>query len=164
MGNHAAMNIITSRFGEIEVPDDSLIAFPEGIVGFKDAKGFVIFDCGDQGVFKWLQSTTVPELAFVICEASLVLSDYQIMISPKDQETLQLKSASDAAICLILVIPEDPQETTANLLGPIVMNSASRIGMQLVVVNPEYSTRHKVFKPARSAAPTGKGADHARAQ
>lgn len=155
------MKVNTSRFGEIEVPDESLITFPEGIIGFKDAKGFIIFDCGDQGVFKWLQSTTIPELAFVICEAALVVADYQIMISPKDRETLQMQSATDAAVCLILVIPDDPQETTANLLGPIVMNAASRIGMQLVVVNPEYSARHKVFKQAGSSGDTGKGADHA---
>lgn len=141
------MKIKTSRFGEIEVTDDSLITFPDGIIGFKDAKGFVIFECGDQGVFKWLQSVSIPELAFVICEASLALPNYQVALSPKDQDLLQLKDAADAAICLILVIPDDPQETTANLLGPIVMNSSSRLGMQLILVNPDYSTRYKIFKP-----------------
>lgn len=151
------MKITTTRFGEIDVPDDSLITFPEGVIGFKDARGFVIFDCGDQGLFKWLQSTTVPELAFVICEASLIVSNYQFMLSPKDQETLQLKSVNDAAVCLILVIPEDPQEATANLLGPIVMNSSLRLGMQVVLVNPEYSTRYRIFRSAQ----TGKGTQHA---
>ena len=133
---------------EIDVPDDSLITFPEGVIGFKEARGFVIFDCGDQGIFKWLQSTDIPELAFVICEASLIVPSYQIIIGSKEQDLLKLSKPDDAAVCLILVIPEDPQETTANLLGPIVMNSESRLGMQLVLVNPEYSTRYKVFKAA----------------
>lgn len=140
------MKIKTTRFGEIDVPDDSLITFPEGVIGFKEARGFVIFDCGDQGIFKWLQSTDIPELAFVICEASLIVPSYQIIIGSKEQDLLKLAKPDDAAVCLILVIPEDPQETTANLLGPIVMNSESRLGMQLVLVNPEYSTRYKVFK------------------
>lgn len=142
------MKIKTTRFGEIDVPDDSLITFPEGVIGFKEARGFVIFDCGDQGIFKWLQSTDIPELAFVICEASLIVPSYQIIIGSKEQDLLKLAKPDDAAVCLILVIPEDPQETTANLLGPIVMNSESRLGMQLVLVNPGYSTRYKVFKTA----------------
>lgn len=153
------MKIKTTRFGEIEVPDESLITFPEGVIGFKDAKGFVIFDCGDQGIFKWLQCTSIPELAFVICEASLIMPNYQVVIGNKEQEILLLKRSEDAAVCLILVIPEDPQETTANLLGPIVMNSESRLGMQLVLVNPEYSTRFKIFKAA--TAQSGEGGRNA---
>ena len=141
------MKVKTTRFGEIDVPDDTLITFPEGVIGFKEARGFVIFDCGDQGLFKWLQSTEIPELAFVICEAHLIVPQYQVVIGQKEKELLQLDDPEDAAVCLILVIPEDPQETTGNLLGPIVMNSKSRIGMQMVLVNPDYSTRYKVFKP-----------------
>jgi flagellar assembly factor FliW len=47
-----AMKIHTSRFGEIEVPDDALIDFPRGVIGFRNARRFVIFDCGEQGMFK----------------------------------------------------------------------------------------------------------------
>lgn len=141
------MKVKTTRFGEIDVPDDTLITFPEGVIGFKEARGFVIFDCGDQGLFKWLQSTEIPELAFVICEAHLIVPQYQVIIGLKEKDLLQLEEPEDAAVCLILVIPEDPQETTGNLLGPIVMNSKSRIGMQMVLVNPDYSTRYKIFKP-----------------
>ena len=145
------MKIATTRFGEIEVPDNSLINFPNGIIGFKDAHRFVIFGCGEQGIFKWLQSADIPDLAFVICEAHLIVPQYQIIIRQEEQELLQLENSEDAAICLILVIPENPQDATANLLGPIVMNSASRIGTQLVLINPDYSTRYKIFKPAAAA-------------
>ena len=145
------MKIVTTRFGEIEVPDGSLINFPNGIIGFKDARRFVIFDCGEHGVFKWLQSADIPDLAFVICEAHLIVPQYQVIIRQEEQELLQLENTEDAAICLILVIPDNPQEATANLLGPIVMNSVSRIGMQLVLINPEYSTRYKIFKPGNVA-------------
>ena len=140
------MKVKTTRFGEIEVPDETLITFPEGVIGFKEARGFVIFDCGDQGLFKWLQSTDIPELAFVICESHLIVPNYKVIIGQKERDLLQLESTDDAAVCLILVIPEDPQETTGNLLGPIVMNAKTRLGMQLVLVNPEYSTRYKIFK------------------
>ncbi len=141
------MKVNTSRFGEIEVPDESLITFPEGIIGFKEARGFVLFDCGEEGLFKWMQSVDQPELAFVICEANLIVPNYQIMISDTEQETLKIQGAEDAVICVILRIAQDPTESTANLLGPIVMNTVTRIGMQMVVVNPNYSTKHYIFRP-----------------
>lgn len=140
------MKVKTSRFGEIEIPDSTLITFPDGMIGFPENKNFVIFDCGEDGVFKWLQSCERPELAFVICDAHLVLADYKIVLGHKETETLGLSNPDDAAVVLIVIIPKNPMDATANLLGPIVMNSATRIGMQLVLVNPAYSTKHRIFK------------------
>ncbi|MDR0868097.1 MAG: flagellar assembly protein FliW [Planctomycetota bacterium] len=154
------MNILTSRFGEIEVPDESLIEFPRGIIGFRDARRFVIFDCGEQGIFKWLQSADIPDLAFVICEAHLLVPEYKITLRPEESEILKLTNSEDAAVCLILVIPENPQEATANLLGPIVMNSASRLGMQLVLINADYSTRYKIFAGRTLPGAAGKEGDN----
>ena len=150
------MKVKTSRFDEIEVPDKALITFAEGIIGFREATRFVIFDCGEDGIFKWLQSCDNPDLAFVICEANLVISDYQIMIGEKERDILRLTKPEDAVVCLILIIPDDPLGATANLLGPIVMNTETRRGMQLVLVNPEYSARHRIFaKPASHAGQEG---------
>jgi flagellar assembly factor FliW len=153
------MKFTTSRFGEIEVPDESQIFFPEGVVGFKGAHHFVMFDCGEEGIFKWLQSVELPELAFVICEAQRIVPDYQVMIGEKERDLLELDRPEDAAVCLILNIPENFQDATANLLGPIVMNGESRRGMQLVLVHPDYSARHRIF---RSETP-GEGEEGAHA-
>jgi flagellar assembly factor FliW len=153
------MKVRTSRFGEIDVPDSALITFPQGVVGFPGATRFVLFDCGEEGVFKWLQSVDRPELAFVLCEAGLVKPDYRVPMSAQEQELLGIESAEDAAVCLILTLAADPAETTANLLGPIVMNAETRLGMQLVLVEETYTTRYRVFAPQEGAgSATGDGA------
>ncbi|MDR1612436.1 MAG: flagellar assembly protein FliW [Planctomycetota bacterium] len=139
------MIVKTSRFGDKEVPDEALITFPEGVIGFKDATRFVMFECSDDGIFKWLQSCDRPELAFVICEAGVIMPSYKIVIGEKERQVLQLESVDDAVVCLILVIPKNPMDATANLLGPLVMNVETRLGMQVVVVNPQYSTRYRLF-------------------
>ncbi len=153
------MKVQTSRFGEIEVPAETLITFPEGIIGFRDATRFVIFDCGDEGIFKWLQSCDRPEIAFVICEAGLITRNYQIVMGEKERDLLQLEKQEDAAVCLIMMIPNDPLQATANLLGPIIMNAETRLGMQLVLVNPEYSTRYRVFADPKNGAEDQEASD-----
>jgi flagellar assembly factor FliW len=150
------MKVRTSRFGEIDVPDEKLIAFPEGMIGFRDTTRFVIFDCTEDGIFKWLQSCDRPEIAFVICEARWIVPQYQIMIGEKERTLLQLKKPEDGAVCLILMIPGNPREATANLLGPIVMNAESRIGLQLVLVNPDYNARHRIFADSAGNQSGGK--------
>ncbi len=148
------MIVKTSRFGDKEVPDSALLTFPEGVIGFRDATRFVMFECTDDGLFKWLQSCDRPDLAFVICEASIIVSNYQILIGDKERQTLKLDKPEDAVVCLILVIPKDPSQATANLLGPLVMNTETRLGMQIVVVNPQYSTRYRLFRDANESQET----------
>ncbi len=151
------MKVQTSRFGEIEVPDESRIEFPEGVVGLPDCRSFVLFDCGEDGVFKWLQSVDRPDVAFVICEARLIVSDYEVEVGENVLELLKLDSPDQALVCLILCIPPDPREMTANLLGPLIFNVEARLGMQAVLVNPAYSTRHRVFRPDDQGAQVVEG-------
>ena len=150
------MLVKTSRFGDKEVPDESLIVFPEGVIGFRDAKRFVIFECTDDGLFKWLQSVDRPDLAFVIAEANLLDPHYRVTLSEKERQLLELQSADQAVICLILIIPANPADATANMLGPLVFNTDARRGMQVILVNPEYSARQRIFnQPDAGNAPSG---------
>lgn len=147
------MIVKTSRFGDKEVPDESLIVFPEGVIGFKDAKRFVMFECTDDGLFKWLQSADRPDLAFVVAEASTLFPNYRVAISEKERKLLEIERPEDGVVCLILIIPANPLDATANLLGPLIFNVEKRLGMQAVLVNPEYGTRQRLFTQPAEAAP-----------
>ncbi len=148
------MLVKTSRFGEITVEDSAVIEFPEGIVGFPDVRGFVIFDGPEGTPFKWLQSTDRPELAFVVCDPLLFKADYRVSVNKEELAALALERTEDAVICLILSIPADPWKMTANLLGPVIFNAEKRLGKQLVLSGPEYTTKHPVF-PDGKPGPLG---------
>ncbi len=148
------MQLKTSRFGEVTADDSAVISFPEGIVGFPDVRRFVIFDGPEGTPFKWLQSTERPELAFVICDPALFKPDYQVSATRGDLAGLKLEKPEDAVICAILSIPADPWKMTANLLGPVVFNAEKKLGKQLVLSGPEYTTKHPVF-PGGKPGPLG---------
>ncbi len=150
------MLVKTSRFGEITVDDSAVIRFPEGIVGFPDARGFVIFDGPENTPFKWLQSADRPELAFVICDPQLFKADYQVSAAREDLASLELQNAEDAVVSVILSIPADPWKMTANLMGPVIFNSEKKIGKQLVLAGPEYTTKYPVFADGKPG-PLGGG-------
>jgi flagellar assembly factor FliW len=151
------MLVKTSRFGEVTVEDSAIITFPEGIVGFPDIRGFVMFDGPEGTPFKWLQSTDRPELAFVICDPLLFKPDYRVSVNKEELKALSLEKTEDAAICVILSIPTDPWKMTANLMGPVIFNAEQKFGKQLVLPGPEYTTKHPVFADGKPGPLGGAG-------
>lgn len=146
------MKIKTTRFGEIEVNDDKVIDFPEGIIGFHSLKRFVLL--GKQSrLVMWLQAVDNPKVAFIVVNPFLFEPEYNPRIAQEDLDFLQVSDSSDLHILAIVVVPEDPQKMTANLLGPIVVNTKERLGKQVILLDGNYSVKHPIVQKVANAAP-----------
>lgn len=141
------MKILTTRFGEVEIAESEIYSFPEGILGFSDVKQYFILDNPKGGPFKWLQAVNPPSLAFVICDPLLFKPDYEVKIRVEDVTSIKLDDAAKGVVKVILTIPKEPSEMTANLLGPIILNAQAKLAKQVVLSEAQYSTRHRVFQP-----------------
>jgi len=140
------MKLNTKNFGELDIDEKKIIAFPEGLPGFEEEKEFVIINNEDEeNPFCWLQSVKNPDLAFVIVDPFFVFSDYSVDLSKTVQEKLKIKDEKDVAVYSIVVVPEDLKKMTANLLGPIVINVRERLGKQVILDDPRYTTKHYIF-------------------
>jgi flagellar assembly factor FliW len=136
----------TLRFGEVSVAASSVIEFPHGLVGMDTARRFVFLHEKERdGVFHWMQSVDDPALAFITCEPQLFFPDYQVPLSKEDQEILEITNVEEGLVCVILVVPSNPREITANLRGPVVVNAERRVGHQLVLAGDEYPVRQALF-------------------
>ena len=139
------MKIKTSRFGIIKSDESQIIKISKGLYGFIEADKFVIIESEESEPFKWLQSVDFPNLAFVIVEPEKFFPDYKMEIPFDALEELNLKSEEDAKVYVVVVIPPDPKKMTANMLGPIVINSPNMLGKQVVISNEHYSVRHSII-------------------
>ena len=72
------MKVYTTRFGEIEIADETIIAFPNGILGFPEQTNYALINTDDNSPLKWLQSLDDPALAFVVTNPNLFKPDYMI--------------------------------------------------------------------------------------
>jgi flagellar assembly factor FliW len=105
----------------------------------------VILDHDTAAPFKWLQSLDEPALAFVIIDPDLVLTTYRIEVSAEAMAEVRAQEQDDLSTAVILTIPSDnPAHITANLRGPLLMNSRTRLCKQLVL-SDEVPTRHPLF-------------------
>ena len=145
------MKIMTTRFGEIEVNDEKLLHFPEGIIGFHSLKRFVLLG-KESRLVMWLQSIDNPKVAFIVVNPFLFEPNYNPKLTQEDMDFLKVKDSSDLHILAIVVVPEDPQKMTANLLGPIVVNTKGKVGKQVILLEGKYSVKSPIVKDVEKTA------------
>ena len=141
------MNITTRDYGIIEVNEDSVIRFDNGILGFEEYQNFILLDDSNgESPFRCLQSLEESDLAFVVIDPFIVKPDYEITLGEDLLERLDIKSKEDVLILAIVVVPEDVSLISFNLRAPIVLNVNQRKGVQYVVENDRYQVRHMIFE------------------
>ncbi len=146
------IQVKTTRFGDIEVRDSDVIELPSGLIGFPELTNYVLLDHDKESPFKWLQSLQDGGIAFVLINPLLFNPDYTVEVSEAEVSDLQLGSEDDAVISVIVTMPSNPQNMTANLKAPLVFNLKNRLGKQLILNNPAYSTRHNVMEELKKRA------------
>lgn len=144
------LKVKTTRFGEIEVKAEDLLHLPAGLIGFPELKRYVLLDHDSKGSpFKWLQSLDDGAIAFVLINPLLFKADYTVEVTETEVSDLDLKNEEDAVISVIVTIPTNPQNMTANLKAPLVFNLQNRLGKQLVLSNQSYTTRHNIMEEVK---------------
>ncbi|MEK7774595.1 MAG: flagellar assembly protein FliW [Candidatus Zixiibacteriota bacterium] len=147
------MEVRSSRFGSQQVPPDKIITMERPVLGFESLKTFCLLEREEYRPFVWMQSTDQPEVAFVLANPLIFFPDYHIEVHSKEIAELGVTSPSSVETWVIITIPEDPKEMSANLQGPIIINAENRKAKQLVLVNSDYSVRHELFS-AKHSEPT----------
>ena len=144
------MIIETSRFGQVEVDENRLITFEEGILGFPNEHDYALIQTGEGSGFYWLQSVDCKELAFVVCDPRLFVADYQVPVKLEELQKVGLEEPGNAQV--FIIVNKVDNLLTGNLQGPLVVNVQNRRARQLVLSDKRYSTRHPLMRVPNLAA------------
>jgi len=141
---------ITSKFlGEIEINEEQIIHFPNGLPGFEDEKQFVILPLEEQSPFAILQSINHSHVGFVIAYPFSFYPDYAFDLAHEDIEKLKLDSPNDCATYTIMTLKEPFAKSTINLKAPIVINAKTKIGKQIILHDSDYPIRFPLAEVLR---------------
>jgi flagellar assembly factor FliW len=149
------MKIATSRFGEIDVDAESVVDMPDGMLGFSEFKRFVLIQHNQGSPFLWYQAVAEPNLAFVIVDPFMFFPDYEVILSREDLDVLDAEDFGKLAVFAVVVIPENPEDMTANLRGPIVINVGNKTARQVVLNDERYSPHQPILETVQGAAGAG---------
>jgi flagellar assembly factor FliW len=142
----SVIQIQTSRFGTVEVDEKNIIAFIAPILGFEQLKQYVLLDHTENSPFKWLQAVGNPDLAFVVSNPKFFGIPYEFTLPEDAVEKLEVQQVDDVIVLTIVNIPnENPVLMTANLLAPLVVNQNNLHAMQVILQDPQLSTRTRLL-------------------
>ena len=139
------MKMTTRNFGEIEFAEENIIHFEEGIPGFRTLKEYVLI--GDnESAFEYMQSVTDGNISFVLINPYMFMKDYSINIKDTYVEALGGGTAEKFSVYVTVTIVGDIENATVNLVAPILIQNETKKGMQVILENSKYTTKHSMME------------------
>ncbi|MCL2834595.1 MAG: flagellar assembly protein FliW [Treponema sp.] len=152
------MKVLTKAYGSIEVDEYQKITFPRGLLGFESLRDFVLLDAERQPFFL-LQSMERMPVAFILIDPFIFRPDYEANIDNEDLESIGITDPKKAIIFTIVTMPPDGSPMTANLQGPLVINKETHTGLQAVLMDTRWKTKHDIIAELAANAALGAGGE-----
>ena len=133
------MRIESHTLGTIEVADDKVIEFPEGLPGFEGSKRFAMEHEEGSGTSVFmLQSADDPAVTFSITVPENLGINYEFSLTDAEAEMLALVRPEDALVAIIVRKDDEVRSPAsaglkANFMAPLVINVAARRGLQKII-------------------------------
>jgi flagellar assembly factor FliW len=144
----SAITIDSSRFGTLEIPADSVIEFPQGLIGLGGSR-YAIVPSGNDGAFSWLHSIDDPSLALPIANPWHFFADYAVELS--DGESTGITAdPSDVEVYVTVRAGSQLSDFYANLRAPILV--AEGQGHQVINEAADAPVRAPLFPAVAAAA------------
>ena len=90
--------INTVRFGELEIEEDKIVQFDEGIPAFEDEHEFVLLPYESDSPYTFLQSVNTPELAFMMGVPFVFFPDYEFQLEDEIAKKLGIMTEGSRII------------------------------------------------------------------
>ena len=143
------MLVKTRCFGEIDLEEDKILTFDNGIMGFEDLKKFtILYDNEEEEtpMISWLQSLDEEALAIPVINPLAVKPDYNPIVEDELLGSLGTITEENVVILLSVTVPKDVKKTTVNLKAPFIINSDTKKGCQLIVENSDYEIKYNIYE------------------
>lgn len=118
-----------AQTGITSVGDEFTIAFPGGLFGMGEHKQFVLCELDEGHPCRVLVSRLDPSVQLMVADVSEYFPDFPIELVHQATGV----SPEEAAIAVVVRIPADGSQPTANLMAPIVVSLSTREGVQIIL-------------------------------
>ena len=147
------MKVNTNFFGEIEIADEKVITFENGIIGFPELKRFALLHDEEKGTnvgIRFLQSLDEPGFAMPVMDPLLVKPDYDPEVNDELLLSAGNVTADNILVLVTATIPGDLTKMSVNLQGPFIINVEEHKACQVIVENGNYPVKFPIYEILQS--------------
>ena len=142
------MKVNTKIFGEVDIEDEKIIEFTNGIVGFPQLTQFSLIYDEEKGAgscIRWLQSMQEPAFAMPVMDPLIVKKEYNPEIEDELLKDIGELTEDNLLVLVTVTVPSDLTKISVNLKGPIVINSDTRKACQVIVEGDAYAVKYPIY-------------------
>ncbi len=141
------MLVKTKYFGEVDLPEEKIVTLERGVIGYDDYKKYtILYDSEkEESNIAWFQSVDDSAFALPIINPTLIKEDYNPQVEEELLKDLGELTDENLVVFLVMTVPEDLKQMSVNLMAPIIINADTRKGAQVIVENPEYEIKYKIY-------------------
>ncbi|MFJ7932825.1 flagellar assembly protein FliW [Sporosarcina sp. NPDC096371] len=138
------MHIQTKFHGELNIQPNQTWNFPKGVPGFEDENEFALLPIEGNHTFQVLQSTTIPDIAFIVANPYTIVDDYSFNIDEPTIDLLEIDNEQDVFVLGVLSLKEPFETSTINLQAPLIFQSNTNKAKQMILNDNTFSMRHSI--------------------
>jgi flagellar assembly factor FliW len=142
------VNIESTRFGAIEVPEEAVLEFPNGLIGLGGTR-YTLIAREESAPFLWLHSLDDPSLAVPVTNPWFFFSSYEVEVSDAEAERIGVSDPAQADVYVTVRAGEAIEDFRANLRAPILVSGGR--GHQVINEASGTSVRTPLFEEIPAA-------------
>lgn len=136
----STITVASDLLGTLTVETTAVLTFPEGLLGFPECRSFILLPAEKEHLY-WLQSVDCSALAFLMIDPFVFFDGYTVDLAATDLARTAA-SADDLTVLAIVTLPQSRAgDPTANLQGPVVIDTRSSQGHQVVIADGRYGIK-----------------------
>lgn len=143
------MKVETRVFGEIDIEEDKIITFPNGIIGFPELTRFTLIhdeEKGNGAGIRWMQSLEEMGFAMPVMDPLVVKDNYNPEVSDELLEPAGNVTPDNMLVLVTVTVPSDITQMTVNLRGPIIINADEKKACQIIVDGEDYPVKYPIYE------------------
>ncbi|MDR0964412.1 MAG: flagellar assembly protein FliW [Clostridium sp.] len=148
------MKVRTKAFGEVELAEDKVITFKNGIIGYPELTHFALLhdeEKGSQAGIRWLQSLDEESFSMPVMDPLMIQNNYDPTVEEDWMKDLGDLSEENLLVLVTVRVPSDLTQMSVNLQGPIIINVTERKACQIIVDPETYPIKFPIYEILKSA-------------
>ena len=142
------VNIESTRFGSIEIPDDGVIEFPNGLIGLAGTR-YALVAKEEDSAFLWLHSIDDPSLALAVTNPFQFFPSYEVVLSDSEAARIGITSPDQADVFVTVRTAPELENFRCNLRAPILISAGK--GFQVINEAEDAPVRAPLFEALAAA-------------
>ena len=139
------MIVQSTRFGELDIPEEQILDFPQGVLGFPAEKQFALMEYKPDSPFYILQSLADADLTFLMINPFAFFNDYEFAMDDALMAEIGVTADNPPTVFNIATVKDKIETMTINLAGPVLVNLRDRKAAQLVIEKTVFPTKYPLF-------------------